>query len=376
MWGRLTRSVPYSLPRIPVFSTWNKAAPSLVIRTMSPRNPPPGADKYLYEPIIQHMRRDFISLPDALTIGQTLEKLRREGMPHGIQYFYVVDGEGRLVGVLPARVLLAGALETSLRDVMLKRLVFLPDSSTVGDAVELLTMHRLLAVPVVDSEKRVLGIAEVSLAVEGALDLAEQQETDDLFQLAGVRLSALRRAGPWGAFWQRMPWLTATIAGGTLAAIITGLYEETLALALPLAFFLTVTLGLGESVAVQALTITVQGQHTTGRRKRAVWRLLMGEASSALLLGAACGAIVGLIAYLWKGSASVGWILACSLTGSVTMAGIIGVAIPLLLLRLPGTAGRVAAGPLTLTCADLMTLLIYFQVATWILNPVAHAPGG
>jgi magnesium transporter len=296
-------------------------------------------------------------------------------MPHGIQYFYVVDTDKRLVGVLPSRVLLAGAVDTPLADVMIKRLIMLPDSSTVGDAVELLTMHRLLAVPVVDSERRVLGIAEVSLAVEGALDLAEQQETDDLFQLAGIRLSALKRKGPWGAFYQRMPWLMATIVGGTFAALITGAYEETLAMALPLAFFLTVTLGLGESVAVQALTITVQGHHGSSKRRTHFLRRILGEGLSALLLGAACGAIVGLIAFMWKGSATVGWIIACSLTCSVTLAGMVGVAIPMLLMKLPGTAGRVAAGPLTLTTADIITLLIYFQTATWILKPVV-IPGG
>jgi magnesium transporter len=167
----------------------------------------------------------------------------------------------------------------------------------------------------------------------------------------------------------------ATIAGGTMAAIITGIYEDTLAMALPLAFFLTVTLGLGESVAVQALTITLQGQHGNRGRRTAVFRRILAEGSSALLLGAACGAIVGMIAYLWKGSASVGWIIACSLTGSITLAGVVGVAIPLLLMRLPGTAGRVAAGPLTLATADILTLIIYFQTATWVLRPATAVAG-
>jgi magnesium transporter len=321
------------------------------------------------------MRRDFIALPSNFTIGRTLDLFRSEGIPHGIQYFYVVDADKRLVGVLPSRVLLSGALDTPLTEVMIKRLITLPDSSTVGDAVELLTNHRLLAVPVVDGAGRVLGIAEVSLAVEGALDMAQKQETADLFQLAGIRLSSLKRAGVWGTFYQRMPWLMATIAGGTMAAVITGMYEDTLAMALPLAFFLTVTLGLGESVAVQALTITVQGHHGNRGRRTAMLRRMLGEGSSALLLGAACGAIVGMIAYLWKGSASVGWIIACSLTGSITLAGVVGVAIPLLLLRLPGTAGRVAAGPLTLATADILTLLIYFQTATWVLRPAAAVAG-
>jgi magnesium transporter len=329
-------------------------------------------DAYLMDSIVDHMRRDFIALDARLTIGDVLDCLRRDGMPHGIQYFYVVDEVRRLVGVLPARVLLAGAPETTLESVMITNLVTLHHDSTVAEAIELLTDRRLLAVPVLDDSGEILGIAEVSLAVEGALDLAQKRETDDLFQLAGIRLSALKRAGVWGTFYQRMPWLMATIAGGTVAALLAGAYEQTLAAALPLAFFLTVTLGLGESVAVQALTLTVQNaMGKKKRRRRMLVRRVLAEGAAAVLLGGACGAIMGLIAFLWKGSAAVGLILACSLTVSIAVAGMVGVAIPLALVKLPGTAGRIAAGPLTLATADIMTLLIYFQTATWILRPAA-----
>src|SRR5437899_11466151 len=91
-------------------------------------------------PVIEHARRDFPLLDADMTVGQALDRIRREGVGERVIYFFAVDPEKRLVGVLPTRRLLTAALETPLRDIMVRRVVAIPASATVLDACELFVL--------------------------------------------------------------------------------------------------------------------------------------------------------------------------------------------------------------------------------------------
>ena len=96
------------------------------------------------------------------SVGEALEAIRSTGLEERIFYFYVVDSEGRLSGVVPARKLLTEALDSLIGDVMMKRVLSLPESATLMEACECFIMHKFLAIPVVDSEKRLRGIRHSS----------------------------------------------------------------------------------------------------------------------------------------------------------------------------------------------------------------------
>jgi NhaA family Na+:H+ antiporter len=114
-------------------------------------------------PISAHLRRDVTSLRTDQTVGAALDWLRRHPPPARIIYFYVVDAEDRLQGVVPTRGLILHSPETPLPEVMIRRVVALPASSTVLEACEFFVQHRLLAFPVVDDAQRLLGVVDVEL---------------------------------------------------------------------------------------------------------------------------------------------------------------------------------------------------------------------
>jgi magnesium transporter len=264
--------------------------------------------------------------------------------------------------VLPPRRLLTSPLDALIGTLMLTKLVTVPEEATVFDVCEFFVLYKLLALPIVDSSRRLLGVVDVSSFTRDLSDLSETEQVHQIFETIGYRVSQIRSAGPVRAFLLRFPWLLATIASGTVCALIAGMHAMTLAESLVLAFFLTLVLGLGESVSMQTLTVTIQSLQsltpTAGWYLHAVWK----EFRSAALVGLACGLTVGLIVLLWKGEMSEALVIGSSIAGAIVSAALLGLSLPSFLhaLRLDL---RIAAGPLTLAMADVSTLLIYFTLA-------------
>lgn len=322
--------------------------------------------EHLEQPVLAVARKDVATLREDFTIQQALDAIRRQGIGEKIVYFYAVDGEGRLTGVVPTRRLLTAPLEQRLSDAMIRRVVAIPDTSTVLEACEAFVLHKFLAFPVVDSQRRIVGVVDVGLLTEEAFDVAERELTESLFERIGFRVSQVRDASPFRAFRFRFPWLLATIGSGTVCALLASAYEVTLAKSIVLAFFLTLVLGLGESVSIQSMTVTIQAlrgaQPTFGWYLRAFRR----EAGTAVLLGLACGIVVGLIVWLWRGAALPACAIGSSIALALGAACFFGLSVPALLHALK-LDPKIAAGPVTLAFTDIFTLLFYFSMAALLL---------
>ena len=324
--------------------------------TPAPQSPTPP----LTDPVRRHLRTDHAKLPADATVGAALDGLRADPPGGRIVYFYAVDGAGRLAGVVPTRRLLTAPLDTPVRDVANARVVTLPASATVADACEFFVLHRLLAFPVVEADRTLLGVVDVSLYTDELTDLDRREADDDLFQLIGVHLQDARSGTPAAAFRTRFPWLLANVAGGLTAAFLTGLFEAELRAAVALALFVPVVLALAESVAIQSVGLALAG----GPRRPLA--LLRGEAATGGLLGLACAAAVGAVALLWQGPGPVAGAVAGGIAAGVTAAATLGAAVPLLLKRLHREP-QVAAGPVALALTDVATLLAYFGIARALL---------
>ena len=145
----------------------------------------------LNDPVTTHMRTDPTRLKVGLTVAGALDYVRKTPTTGRVVYFYVVDDDDRLKGVVPTRRLLMAEPATPVEDVMIRQVVAIPQSATVLDACEFFTLHKLLAFPVVDDQKRLIGLVDVDLYTEELIDLDRQEGTDDLFLPIDV---------PWGRF--------------------------------------------------------------------------------------------------------------------------------------------------------------------------------
>ncbi len=323
--------------------------------------------RHLNEPVLTHARSDFSVLESCFTVGEALDRILADGVGEKIVYFYVVDENKRLIGVIPTRRLLTTPRDRHLVDIMIRRVVKLPDTATVYDACEYFAMYRFLAFPIVDAEDHILGIIDVNVFTDEIISMeSSREELDTIFETIGFRTSEIHNATPLRVFRFRFPWLLATIASGTICALISGLYAETLAESLVIAFFLTLLLGLGESVSIQSMTVTLQLLDAVAPSLKWYTGKLRREILSAFLLGLGCSSVVMLIATIWLGFSTDILAIGLSILLAILGACTIGLSVPSIIhgLRLDP---RIAAGPITLALADICTLLVYFTTARIML---------
>jgi len=323
---------------------------------------------HLQQPVMTVARRDVATLRQDLSVREALETIRGRELGEKVVYFYVVDAEDRLKGVLPTRRLLTGALDARLQDLMVPRVVAIPQTATLLEVCEAFVLHKFLAFPVVDEQRRIVGVVDVSFFTQEVFDMSGEQEEprEHVFEAIGFHVAQVRDASPLRAFRFRFPWLLATIGSGTLCAVLAGRFEVTLAKSLVLTFFLTMVLGLGESVSIQSMTVAIQALRATRPTLRWYGRAFRREAGTALLLGAACGTVVGIIVWLWRGTAMAGVSIGASLVLALCAACLFGLSIPAGLHALK-LDPKIAAGPVTLAFTDVFTLVFYFGMAAWLL---------
>ena len=321
---------------------------------------------FFNQPVKALASAEYTAFSRHLTVAEALAQARERGVAQQIIYFYVVDDEQRLAGVVPVRRLLLAPPEARLDSIMIARVAAIPETATALEACEMFMLHKFLAFPVVNADRKLVGVVNVGMFTEQVFDVSEQEHMEDIFQRIGFRVAEVQAASPWRAFRLRFPWLVATLCGGTICALLSGFYEATLASTILLAFFLTLVLGLSESVSAQSVTVTVEALH--GRDAGAAWfrRALRKEFATALMLGGTCGAVVCVVAWLWRGNGAAAVVIGGSIATSMLAAWLIGGAVPTLLHRLK-LDPRIAAGPVSLALADVFTLLVYLNLATFVL---------
>jgi magnesium transporter len=328
-------------------------------------------EKHKYHlPVTEFARKDFNSLNKNLTVDEALRKIREEGIGERIVYFYVIDDEEKLVGVLPTRRILTAALEKKIEEIMVNRVAALPSSATVYDACEFFVTYKFLAFPVINEERKLIGIVDVNLFTEELLsldpDIDDRQQVDDVFQRIGFSVNEIKNASPFKAWRIRLPWLLATVTSGTVCAILTGMFETTLAESLIIVFFFTLVLGLGESVSIQAMTVAIQSLHSSSPSLKWYLKSFMREAKTAFLLGMSCAAIVAVVVVLWKKDFTAAIVIGLSVMLVQQIASAWGISVPTILHKAK-LDPKIAAGPITLALTDICTILMYFGLAAMIL---------
>ena len=316
----------------------------------------------LKKPVIDYAQRRVIALHQDQTVGDALAYLRGQNLGEKIVYFYVVDADNRLVGVVPVRRLLMSQLNSTVAEIMVKKTVAVRATDTLLSASELLLEHRFMALPVVDADKRLVGVIDITLFAEEESTLARQHEIDSAFQLIGVHVSLGRNVSVWSSLRDRLPWLLANIAGGLVCAFILTVNESLIQAVTLLAMFVPVVLSVSESVGMQSMTLTLQSSH-----RRLSWRLLVAlvrrELPSAFGLGLCSAVLVGMIALAWKHHVAAAAAVGVALFAAVIFACILGVLIPGAIKMLRADP-KIASGPIALAVADIITLLLLFTFAT------------
>lgn len=323
-----------------------------------------GLLKYPEESAGGIMTTEFISLPAELHVEEAIARLR-EIAPDAetIYYVFVVDEENRLSGVLSLRDLIAAPDGTPLKSIMRRNVISVHVTTDQEEAARVVARYDLLAVPVVDDEKRLLGI----ITVDDVIDVLEQEATEDIYRLAGAGEVAGAELPVHRIAWHRAPWLVICLLGGLLSGSIIGVFESTLQSILVLAVFIPVIMDMGGNVSTQSSTIFVRGIATGEIGLTGMWRYFVREIKVGLFMGVLFGLLIALSAFLWRGSPVLGLVVGTSMFATVSLATLIGSLVPILFYRL-NIDPAITSGPLVTTIKDITGLLIYFGMATLFLD--------
>lgn len=302
-------------------------------------------------------------MPDSANCGHAISALQnRHADLESIHYVYILDRARRLVGVTSLRSLLTNKPETPLVNIMTRELIAVAPEEDQEEVAKFVARYDLLAIPVVDGDRKLLGI----VTVDDVIDVIQEELAEDMMLMAGVQgtideQSILRQS------LQRTGWLIATIVGGILAAELIGLYEDTLQRVAVLAGFIPVIMGMGGNVGIQSATLAVRGLATGTVQVGGAAKFILTEARVGVLIGAFYATLLGFYGIIRYPEPMIGVSLASSIFLAIAAASVLGSVVPLALNR-SGVDPAIATGPFVTTLVDLLGIVIYFTVATALLG--------
>ena len=312
------------------------------------------------------MTGQHISMPPDRTAGEAIDDLRSL-RPDAAQPFYVyVAGEDRRVeGVVNVRSLITARPDTPIARLASSGVVSVTAGTDQEEAARLLKRYKLLALPVVDGEGRLLG----AITADDLIDVLEDEATEDMFRQVGVHeREDLRSVARSVRF--RLPWLLVNLATVLLAAFVVALFEDTVARAAVLAAFLPVVAGQGGNAGIQTLTVVIRSLAIGRLGGHNLWRVVWREAATGAVNGLAVGAAIALIAWLWQGSAALGAVVGLALFANMLVGVLAGVLIPMGLRRFRQDPA-LSAGIWLTTATDVIGFAVFLGLAALFVDAIA-----
>ena len=311
------------------------------------------------------MYTDVFTLHEDTKAREAIYALQDQEEAEMVFYLYALDDDGRLTGVISLRELVTTPGDTMLKDIMSKNIQAVRPETDQEEVARIVSQYNFLAVPVVDSDEKLLGI----VTVDNVVDVIREEATEDFLQLAGAgKDREILLKSSWENARIRLPWLFASWIGGIVAAFIIGVFDNILENAIALAAFIPVIIGMGGNVGTQSSTIIVRGLATGRVSFENSITILFKEMRVGLILGILYGMLLGLFAIFQfiDTSPMLGVVVGLSICVSMILAATIGSLVPLVLNRFE-IDPAIATGPFVTTAIDIMGVAFYFLIARSLL---------
>ncbi|MDP2298683.1 MAG: magnesium transporter [Pseudolabrys sp.] len=310
------------------------------------------------------MTSDYATLLPGLSATEALTSLRREAPDKETIYrAYVIDEQRRLIGSVRLQDLITAPARAKVADIMETNTLAVRVDDDQESVARKIARYDILALPVVDADRRIVGI----VTHDDALDVIEEEATDDFHRIGTVTnlATSISDATIWMLYRARIVWLVLLVFGNIFSGAGIAYFEETIATYVALVFFLPLLIDSGGNAGSQSATLMVRAL-ATGDVKLSDWGSMIGrEVLVAACLGLTMALAVSFIG-IYRGGPEIAMVVAASMVLIVLVGSIIGMSLPFLLSRFridPATA----SAPLVTSIADASGVLIYFSIATAFL---------
>jgi magnesium transporter len=312
------------------------------------------------------MNPHVFALNEDMTVGEAITELQNNRDVEMVFYLYVVDERGHLVGVVSLRRLLLVSPETPLKRIMTADLISARVDMDQEEVARQVAAYNLLAIPVVDEENKLVG----SITVDDIIDVIKDEATEDIYRLAGVAGDERAFTPAGESFRKRLPWLGVNLGTAFLAALVVGLFEDTIDELAAVAMFMPVVAGMGGNAGMQTLTVIVRGIALgeltwTNARKALVKEIAVGIGNGIVL-----GVVAALIAWAMRENIALGLVLGASMIINMFVAATAGTLVPLGL-RAANVDPALASSVFITTLTDICGFFAYLGLATMFARSLA-----
>ena len=321
------------------------------------------------------MTMEYVSLRPEMTVEEAILRIRRQGVDKETIYTcYVLEKDRTLLGIVTVKdLLLAESDDTEIREIMTEAVISVNTQDDQEEVAKMFSKYNFLALPVVDTENRMVGI----VTFDDAMDVMEEEATEDMEIMAAMTPSekSYLKSTPFDLYKHRIPWLMLLMVSATFTGMIISSFESALALLPALTAFIPMLMDTGGNCGSQSSVTIIRSLSLDELEFSDLLTVLWKEVRTALLCGltlaALCFGKVLLVDRLLMGntsiSLSVDLVICLALGVTVVIAKIVGCSLPLLAKKL-GFDPAVMASPFITTIVDALSLLVYFLFAKTILG--------
>jgi magnesium transporter len=312
------------------------------------------------------MNPHVFALNEDMTVGESITELQMNREVEMVFYLYVVDERRHLVGVTSLRRLLLVSPETPLKRIMATDLISARVDTDQEEVARQVASYNLLAIPVVDSENKLVGV----ITVDDVIDVIKEEATEDIYRLAGVAGDERAFTPAGESLRKRLPWLGINLVTAFLAASVVALFEGTIEQITALAVFMPIVAGMGGNAATQTLTVIVRGialgELTWGNSRKA----LIKEAAVGVGNGVILGLAAAVVVWVARGNPVLGLVLGAAMVINLIVAATAGTLIPLGL-RAANIDPALASSVFITTLTDVFGFFSFLGLATVFITFLA-----
>ena len=313
------------------------------------------------------MTVEFIDLKSNLTVGQSIERIRRTGMDkETINICYVLDRERHLIGTVALRYLLLHREDEVIGDFMNDNIISVNTMMDQEEVAKLFSKYDFTAMPVVDNEERLVGI----ITIDDIVDIMTEEATEDIEKMAAILPTdkPYMKTTVWETWKKRIPWLLLLMISATVTGKIITHYETALGKYVVLTSFIPMLMDTGGNAGGQASVTIIRGLSLSEIEFKDIFKVIWKEMRVAVFCGITLAvANFTKIMLIDHVTVTVALVVCLTLVIAVFFAKLVGCTLPMLAQKI-GFDPAVMASPFITTIVDALSLMIYFTIATRMLN--------
>lgn len=312
------------------------------------------------------MTIEFIELKYNMTVREAFEKIKKVGLRKETVYTcYVLDQVRKLQGIVTVKELLMAEENDKIEDLMETNLITVKTLDDKEDVVKKFDKYDLLALPVVDKEKRLVGI----ITIDDAMEVMQDENTEDFAIMAAMNPAedSYFKTSVWQHARNRILWLLILMLSATVTGTIITKYEDAFSAIPLLVAFIPMLMDTGGNCGAQSSTLVIRGLAIDEIQLKDFFRVLWKEARVAMFVGFTLAIVNGCRIVLQYKNIKLAIVVGFTIVGTVILSKILGCILPMIAKKLKLDPAIMAA-PLITTIVDTCSILIYFNVAMWIMH--------